>query len=462
MSFVFVSHANPDKDKIRHIVDALIKSGVKVWLDDPARMGFTEAEINQNFYRIRAGGRWRDEINEALRMAGAVLVCWSERAKEDRKVWHGEASFARIAEKMIACRIDDVDPTSLPDDHAAEQMPDLRRDLPAAGRAVSFMGMGGPARTQRAAGELKTVTDLLLLDIAKVMSGRASLKPAGRALRDPFMPFLINRMDQEDAVGAAIGDVATEAGVRPFVIAGPENECLDEFLERLRRHTSPQRLRQGAWHEIAVEWPGKRTAAEFTADFSRRLARQLGLPERSNADVIAKALAERDRPVAIVSLMRAEEWGADEPKRIKAWLAWWQSLGGDTHRIAALPILSLTLAPAKPGWTKCPGGIGPGASVSNARIWSEVEALRANGGGGLFSFLLAKRAVEPAAVAAPPVLHPVCKGDAARWMKDRFEMMTAEHDQAKSTIDLLFAPKAAAKHGVALKDFAAAVKPLFG
>jgi hypothetical protein len=29
------------------------------------------------FYRIRAGGRWEDEIDEALREAGCILVCWS-------------------------------------------------------------------------------------------------------------------------------------------------------------------------------------------------------------------------------------------------------------------------------------------------------------------------------------------------------------------------------------------------
>jgi len=460
MSYVFVSHANPDKKKIRHIVDALIAAGEKIWLDNPAAMGFGEAEINQHFHRIKAGGRWRDEIDEALRTAGAVLVCWSERAKEDRKVWQSEATYARVEKKLVACRIDDVDPTALPDDYAAEQMPDLRLDFPGTGR-TSFMGMS-VSRQPRPPAEVEATMRLLLQDVRIKLSGRAGLRIAGRPLRDPFMPFLINRTDQESVVGGAIEDVAAEAGVRPFVIAGPENECLDEFLERLRRHTSPQRLRNGAWHEITVEWPSKRAPSEFATEFSRRLARQLGLPERSTMTVIAKALAERDRPVAVVSLMRAEEWELAEPKRINAWLSLWQSLGEDAHRVSVLPILTLTMSPAEPGWTTCPSGTCPGATVSNRQIWSEVQGLQAaNRGLTVFSFLSPKQKPLPG-LAAPPVLHPVRKGDAARWLSERFEMMSVERDEAKAIIDRVFGTKSAATHGVSLSAFATAVKPLFG
>ena len=45
MSFVLVSHASPDKKKIRHVVDALIASGEKIWLDNPMAMGYCEEEI---------------------------------------------------------------------------------------------------------------------------------------------------------------------------------------------------------------------------------------------------------------------------------------------------------------------------------------------------------------------------------------------------------------------------------
>ncbi len=65
-SFVFVSHANADKGAIRHIVDALITANRKVWLDNPAAMGYASDEIDAYFHRIHAGRPWREEINEAL------------------------------------------------------------------------------------------------------------------------------------------------------------------------------------------------------------------------------------------------------------------------------------------------------------------------------------------------------------------------------------------------------------
>jgi hypothetical protein len=78
-SFVFVSHARQDKPKIRHIVDALIAAGIKVWVDDAAAMGYDTADIKRHFVRLHANRRWLDEIDEAVRNAGAVLVCFSNR-----------------------------------------------------------------------------------------------------------------------------------------------------------------------------------------------------------------------------------------------------------------------------------------------------------------------------------------------------------------------------------------------
>src|SRR5689334_11797573 len=99
MSFVFLSHASADKQKIKHVVDALIGADLKVWLDNPAAMGYSASQINAHFYHLQAGGRYRDRIDAALRAADVVLVCWSEKAKETRDVWHSEASVARALQK---------------------------------------------------------------------------------------------------------------------------------------------------------------------------------------------------------------------------------------------------------------------------------------------------------------------------------------------------------------------------
>src|SRR5260370_1271551 len=101
MSFVFVSHASQEKRQIRHIVDALIADGRKVWLDDPAAMGYGADDISLHFIRLHADRRWHDEIDEAVREAGAVLVCFSKRFNETRDVWQDEAAGARILRKLV-------------------------------------------------------------------------------------------------------------------------------------------------------------------------------------------------------------------------------------------------------------------------------------------------------------------------------------------------------------------------
>jgi hypothetical protein len=462
MSFVFLSHANPDKPKVRHIVEALIAAGLKVWLDNPAAMGFSAKDIKDHFHHLEAGGQWRDKIDAGLRTAGVVLVCWSEKAKEDRKVWHAEASVARALQKLVACRIDDIDPQSLPDDHGAEQIPDLRADEPA---SDGGNGWFGPKRVPRA--EDKLATELaLLVEAVKAKMAAASAQRFERRVerriqRDAFAPYLIDRADQESALGSAIDVVRKSGGVRAFLIAGPENECPDEFMVRLEKYTSPKRLNDRAWYQVRVEWPGNHAPAQFGQEYRARLAPQLSLPSDASAEEIANALSQRDRPVAVVSLLRAEEWQTKEPERIKTWLQWWEALGNGPIRCSVIPIMCVKMPKAKPGWKFCPSGCGPGGTVSNTQIWREAQRLQKNGAGSSWFSLFGRRK-SMAPIGAPPVLHPVRMGDVDRWMSDHLgDLISDDRDKAKSIVEQLFGQRSAARHGVPLEDFAKAMRPVF-
>ena len=68
MSFVFVSHASPDKKRLRPVVDAVLEAGLKVWIDNPAAAGYSDVEI-ERLHRVRAGNRWEDEIDSAKKEA---------------------------------------------------------------------------------------------------------------------------------------------------------------------------------------------------------------------------------------------------------------------------------------------------------------------------------------------------------------------------------------------------------
>jgi tetratricopeptide (TPR) repeat protein len=136
MSYVFISHASPDKLLLKPVIEALLKAGLKIWIDNPAAAGFGADEVDQ-FHRIRAGNRWEDEIDHAKKEAACILVCWSKHAVTDgvlagkeRLTWLEEAGYARAAQKLVACTVDNVSPAALPGTHSAQQLPCLDPDTP--------------------------------------------------------------------------------------------------------------------------------------------------------------------------------------------------------------------------------------------------------------------------------------------------------------------------------------------
>ena len=87
---------------------------LKTRLDKPANACYRSEEI-ASFHRIRAGGRWEDEIDDAQIEADCVLVCWSNRATtpgarnaDEKHVLQEEASYARKAKKLVACTLESV------------------------------------------------------------------------------------------------------------------------------------------------------------------------------------------------------------------------------------------------------------------------------------------------------------------------------------------------------------------
>lgn len=462
MSFVFLSHANKDKPKIRHIVDALIAAGFKVWLDNPSAMGVSAKEIKEHFHRLKGGDHFRDQIDEGLREAGAVLVCWSEAARQDRNVWFSEATVARTLQKLVACHIDDVELAVLPDKHGEEQILDLRKDLPASGR-YPLRGRGGKRRS-RSRKDVETQLELLISDVKAKMTSTSGRDVEQRKRRQSFIPYLINRTKQEEAFASAIGNGAEVGSVHPFLITGPENECIDEFLERVTYYTCPQQLGGQLWQRVSVEWPFDERPAKFGEHFQSRLAQRLGLRTQVKDDEIARCLAQRNRTVAVVSLMRAEEWQADEPQRIKEWLSWWQHFHVNASRLSVFPILCVKMPAAKAGWQECPRGWTADATMTR-RIWREAKQLRAQGDGFLRLFSSNGKVDLPLEV--PPMLHPVSEGDSDRWLREDHVKEHSAFDTIKSTARRLFTRKCyfrwreTVKQDVTLEDFATAMRPIF-
>lgn len=131
VSFVFVSHAAPDKlQRIKPLVHALAIEGVRLWLDRPgvgdSHFNFDQAVIDRyGIQGLQSGVDWDEGIRAALRGCGAVLVCLSRNAIDNKRlVLQQEVTIAWYDEKIVPCIIDDLPFDDIPTDTG---LPDLVR-----------------------------------------------------------------------------------------------------------------------------------------------------------------------------------------------------------------------------------------------------------------------------------------------------------------------------------------------
>src|SRR5262249_21688890 len=153
------------------------------------------------------------------------------------------------------------------------------------------------------------------------------------------------------------------------------------------------------------------------------LSYKLQLPATSdNPDQqVAKRLSELDRPVAVVSGIYARQWDEDEPKRVAAWLHWWDALARGTIRLSVIPILRIVMEKAKPGWQKrgYPSERHATAKFDNKEICRHIERLRSGVGGNALTqwFGGGRSGKVHLSLSVPPILNPIEKPHADDWLE---------------------------------------------
>jgi hypothetical protein len=120
--YVFVSHASEDKvPRVRPLAEALLLQDLSLWLDRPghgeSHFGFDESFIRQHsILGLVDGLDYREQIKQAIRHAGAVLVCMSSALSAQRQVLIQELTLASFLNKLVACIVDDVPYDAIPRD----------------------------------------------------------------------------------------------------------------------------------------------------------------------------------------------------------------------------------------------------------------------------------------------------------------------------------------------------------
>src|SRR5436190_4661836 len=119
--YVFLSHASDDKPRLKSLVEALALLGLTVWVDRPGpganNLGLdVEFAERHSIQGLRTGADWSTQIAEAIREAGAVLVCFSRAFDSSRHVLAQELLLGQHHHKLVACIVDDLRFEELPQD----------------------------------------------------------------------------------------------------------------------------------------------------------------------------------------------------------------------------------------------------------------------------------------------------------------------------------------------------------
>lgn len=83
MTFVFISHAQPDKtrpdQRMRALVGFLHKAGIPLWIDRPDELGLSAKELEER--GVSLNGRWPGDIRDALNACATGVGFWSLHAR---------------------------------------------------------------------------------------------------------------------------------------------------------------------------------------------------------------------------------------------------------------------------------------------------------------------------------------------------------------------------------------------
>jgi len=102
---VFISYSSKDRERVRILVDALVRQGIPVWWDQ----------------FIVPGQNWENELEQALHRARAVIVLWSQHSVISDEV-KAEANYALKQRNLIPALLDGA---AIPFRYRRTQTPDL-------------------------------------------------------------------------------------------------------------------------------------------------------------------------------------------------------------------------------------------------------------------------------------------------------------------------------------------------
>jgi hypothetical protein len=321
MPFVFVSHADEDKQRIAPHLRRLLAAGLPLWIDRTHELG---PEFDEQG-RIRLGEAWPSSISRALDDCGCVLLFWSEHAVQPEKaVLRREANTGLRENKLIQVTLSAG---------VMQKVHEVFSEL----QAEALEKLQTPDELERGYRRLESAIR------GKLAAWKRRTRDMVHDVPVSLLPFVVDRQPQMDSMCRdLVGQVrrlrSPEASSSPwmkpvYVLFGRNVDCPSRLSERLGRVDGPEVCRnQGhaawlAWDdEILIRWPSERSAppGRVGERFSAALDRHEG---------------RLDRPRCVVA--HIEHVRANEHDFVHNWLEFWHRFFRSRPELPLIPVLTV-------------------------------------------------------------------------------------------------------------------------
>lgn len=355
--YVFVSHANEDKPKLKVLIEVLLDAGIELWIDRPEELGLGERLLDGG--RIKSGVDWQQEIRRGLEHAGCVLFVLSRASNSSTRSdeLFREFEYGKISKKLVVAQIEPIDRAELNPFFRIRQAIDLTKPI---------SGISSQAAMQaRQEVLVERLREFSMIDgsenqpqcdpdITKWHASAGQIGDANSVRRPPrLLPYLTNRYEQQRHFTRVLQAELDRGNSRPitFVATGSTDDCVDSFAEQVRYMRLPAILKSNGFapdvlyrrlqwpiHDAHVGLPSDNNLGYLLEDVKSQLYDTLAV--RSTAD-FEKKLADTSVSCLFHVGFGLADWQGLQRGLMLLWLQWLSQLDLSLARHPIITLISV-------------------------------------------------------------------------------------------------------------------------
>ncbi len=348
MKYIFISHADIDKQRIQPIINALLSAGIPIWVDRPDAMGLVGNDLVVE--GIRSGKDWDAEIRDALQHASSILFFLSlNSCKPERSdSLYREFDHGLLNDNLVIARIDDIPRNQLAGSFRIRQ-------------GINLIG-----KTENPNLELDEYMQLLNR-LRSYLFTKTHTKATKKNHNHRFLknrrfrtlfPYLCNRSKQKQMFVTQLQreiDKPSKYPIFVFVL-GKDDQCADKFVEQLYTIEIPNlhivNNLADSVHRGMVRWPatisdsdGQDYLESCMGDLKFSVREILGLKQSAGKRRIQQSIDQHDGTLFLQFDIDVHQWNTCQQSLISEWMRWWSKFDFSQRRYPVTIVGRLTSTP---------------------------------------------------------------------------------------------------------------------